>query len=1099
MAQMIVAALGVTGTAAVVAELAVGVGLSVLGQRLIASSNRQSIEVNTTVTTTGATTPQSLILGRARTRGHFVCPHYATGSGARYRVQVIQLSSVPVTDLVGLSVAGVYYDFSTFVADSSGQNRGMTPASGDAAGKFFIRFHDGHQTVADAYLVANFASHPERPWASTAVGVGNAYVVLTFADLQFWGSEPETWFVVDGVQLVDPRTGAAAWSRNPVIMAYNVFRGLTFADGFVYGLDLDADRLPAANWHAAIAAADSAGLTAGIEVHIATAENGGTYPLDLIDDLLAAADCQVADVAGSWIVAQGGPELPVATLTDGHIVSDQSETIWPVQNILSVANAVRVTFTDPDAGWEMTEAPVKYDQDQIAVDRRTRMGEVRLPAVQSVEQAQALGAAWLRDAARRRRQAVPVGPLHSWLRPLDVIAYQSPNNGYAAKLFQVSEIAIDPETLAARLSLREVDPSDWVLQSGDIIARPAVSINPAPIAVGGFPGLEVSSLVPVGAGLSGPVIRCAWTTTDAEFRFVELSVRRSGSSDVSRSELVAAGDGVTTIAGGLDYGTVYQVRARGLSSDTSWTAWKNVTTPAGGLSSTDLGAELEQRIGDVEQTATDAVAQAVSALSMAGEVGNHLSETSLLTPAVDGTGRVAGIRAVVYVDGFGSQSSLLEMIGDNVIALGTLSVNRLSVGIGGNLAFNADLMAGLLHWELVTSGAAGSETTVVVLSPGAAWGSTTGHVVEMIQSGASATGLATMRNVPVDADGQYVDGPHFAAEPGDRFEISVQASTRQCGGNLRVRWFDAGGIVIGSSVQVATIADNVPSHEYDADHWPRYGGFTVAPVGAVAGSIMVRKTGTSSGTSSAMNWHRVTVRKVHDAATGFGEWQPGGATLITGRQIVTGAITAEHLDVISLSAAGLATFGGALQSLDFVAGVSGWRIGADGTFEVADLIDRSSLTDGAVSDVWTMSAAGPFYYANGGSVVAGPIQITPDRAAEIRLLGVEADLKAVTGMYGTAFAGRVTIERRMQRGGVWGAWSTVATISATGAAGAGYVPADAAVFLSGVGTLMELRAVMAVDTGSGESNLSGADRDQQRAALPSLVQNIAVLVQRIMK
>lgn len=50
--------------------------------------------------------------------------------------------------------------------------------------------------------------------------------------------------------------------------------------------------------------------------------------------------------------------------------------------------------------------------------------------------------------------------------------------------------------------------------------------------------------------------------------------------------------------------------------------------------------------------------------------------------------------------------------------------------------------------------------------------------------------------------------------------------------------------------------------------------------------------------------------------------------------------------------AGMASFGGTLESDDFVDGVSGWQITQDGDAQFNSLIDRSDLQNGAVSDVW---------------------------------------------------------------------------------------------------------------------------------------------------
>lgn len=75
---------------------------------------------------------------------------------------------------------------------------------------------------------------------------------------------------------------------------------------------------------------------------------------------------------------------------------------------------------------------------------------------------------------------------------------------------------------------------------------------------------------------------------------------------------------------------------------------------------------------------------------------------------------------------------------------------------------------------------------------------------------------------------------------------------------------------------------------------------------------------------------------------------------IDGSLIVDGSITTAHLSTASFQTDGLAVFGGALQSSNYVAGQSGWRIDHDGSMEVNQLLDRSAMAANFFPNRWVI-------------------------------------------------------------------------------------------------------------------------------------------------
>ena len=130
---------------------------------------------------------------------------------------------------------------------------GPTLTRSNYVGFAWCRFKDGSQTVVDPMLLDKYGSAGARPWEATMVGRGVAYAVMTYLwrdSPQIWDGRPTEKFVVKGIRLYDPRKDTTAggsgahrygttstheWSDNPVVMIYNLLRGIQIRGGHVYG------------------------------------------------------------------------------------------------------------------------------------------------------------------------------------------------------------------------------------------------------------------------------------------------------------------------------------------------------------------------------------------------------------------------------------------------------------------------------------------------------------------------------------------------------------------------------------------------------------------------------------------------------------------------------------------------------------------------------------------------------------------------------------------------------------------------------------------------------------------------------------------------
>ncbi|MBU0368038.1 hypothetical protein, partial [Acinetobacter baumannii] len=135
----------------------------------------------------GGTVPQRLIFGTYATAGQMVCPpmvYQTDGNPNEWLVYVISLADKPVTALGRIFVDGQALTIDgNPAASANGDAMGATVQATEQSNlreKIFIRFHNGRQTAADAYLRRVFATYPERPWTADMIGTGVAYAVVTF-------------------------------------------------------------------------------------------------------------------------------------------------------------------------------------------------------------------------------------------------------------------------------------------------------------------------------------------------------------------------------------------------------------------------------------------------------------------------------------------------------------------------------------------------------------------------------------------------------------------------------------------------------------------------------------------------------------------------------------------------------------------------------------------------------------------------------------------------------------------------------------------------------------------------------------------------------
>lgn len=612
-------------TTTVVGRLLVSVGASLLLQALAPKPKISDPGIRTSTTQSGGQTSEAFILGTYATGGTLIAPPMSHGTAGQtpnaYLTYVIELSSVPGCSLEGLIIDDEAVTFGGTPDPSFG-----LPVGGRYAGFAWVKFYDGTQTAADPMLLARYGGYPLRPWTADMVGTGTCYAIMTFRySREVWSGLPRVRFVLGGIPLYDPRldttvggSGPQRWndrttwtrSSNPMVQAYNLLRGVALPDGSVYGGGFAASDLPLAQWFAAMNECDAAvddgngGTEAqfrtGFEVRVAEDE-----PADVLAELLKASAAQITDVAGVWKVRVGPPGLPVLAVADSDVVGSEPEDFAPFPGLDATYNAVHASYPEPSSLWETRDAPPRYNAAWEIEDQGRRLvADLALPACPYGAQVQRLMRAYIEDERRFRRHGLTLPPEAMVLEPLDAVAWTSARNGYAAKIFEVTEITADLVTGLQRIGLRERDAADFSYPPGTIqpsAPPPPGTPDPPAQAVPGF-AVAGTSVLDQSGTVRGPALRLSWSASEAaDVEQLRWEVRPLGQAFVvSGTTAVAAGEVVVTE--GIVRAGAYEARAQLIAPrPTDWTPWLPATAPnvgvlalfGGDLQSTNYDAGLQ--------------------------------------------------------------------------------------------------------------------------------------------------------------------------------------------------------------------------------------------------------------------------------------------------------------------------------------------------------------------------------------------------------------------------------------------------------------------------------------------------------------------------
>ncbi|MBZ9653554.1 phage tail protein [Phyllobacterium lublinensis] len=621
------------GLSAALLKAVVGIGLSYAAQALAGKKPEAArFSVNGTVQS-GGDVARSIILGHTTTAGSLV---YANSWGESnktpnaYFTQVIALSDVPITGITQLWVNGEPVTINT--ADSSYiMGYPITQYATSKGNHLWIRFHDGTQTTADPFLTGTVSSGT-HPWEATRVGHGVAYAIVTSQiNQELFTGFPQFKFEVQGARLYDPSRdtsvgGAgsqrfdnpATWGGDgddlPAVQIYNLLRGITYANTWLYGLQgLAVARVPAADWIAQInkCRADIAGPSGPEPTYYTGGEiEVGAQIAEAIEAILTGCQGKLSEAGGVYKVRVGSPSSAVFAFSDADILSTEEQEFTPFFGLADTINGISATYPEPAEAWNTKTAPALYNTTYEAQDGNRRlMADVQMDMVYRASQVQRLMKSALAEARRARRHTLVLGPAAWPLEPGDVIVWNSTRNGYEDKLFRVDGVA-DRGNLDVMIDITEVDPSDYDWdQETDYtppIFGPVGPVRPQPQPIVDW-AADPAVVLDNNGSPRRPAILLTWDGAQPDVIGVEFEVRLASSLvTVYQGSTRQPTVGSIIISQGLLPNTLYGVRGRyipGTPRPVEWSAWLNVTTPNVLLGSEDIYVddivdEVNEQIGE---------------------------------------------------------------------------------------------------------------------------------------------------------------------------------------------------------------------------------------------------------------------------------------------------------------------------------------------------------------------------------------------------------------------------------------------------------------------------------------------------------------------
>ncbi len=261
----------------------------------------------------------------------------------------------------------------------------------------------------------------------------------------------------------------------------------------------------------------------------------------------------------------------------------------------------------------------------------------------------------------------------------------------------------------------------------------------------------------------------------------------------------------------------------------------------------------------------------------------------------------------------GSSGALLELIAandpsgavsvarieaQNILLVGSVGVEMLTVGLGRNLLANTRFRRGLSGWAYTETGLIADESGMSIRAPGETWSGAFFPTLMIEQNGNETSGSTYVQWF--DTVTQAGDtAPGVPVKPNDWIEVSANISAHRCDVTLHIVWFNAAGAELSVTVADAnaTVQNDLgPSDQPDL--WERPFFIAQAPANAAFASLRIVKGATGySGANSFLFVHKPQMAISHENATIASAYSEDGSTLIDGTGVITASLSAQYISL----------------------------------------------------------------------------------------------------------------------------------------------------------------------------------------------------------
>lgn len=423
--------------------LAAQVAVSLLGNLLMSPpSSTVSMEASY-----GVENNRWVIMGTLAEAGQHVYRN-ASGEGNRRISDVHVLSHFRITDILRFQYQDRWANFPA--VDGNGY--------GGVNGNLSFRLRRGTlDQVADPTLVAN--ANPAGRWTADHRLAGNTYVsTYNYLHHEDWQRPRDGVFEVKGAPLYDWRLdssvggdGPCRWddqdtwvyTDNPVIMMYNLCRGIYVNGRLLVGRGMPSYRLPLDRWTIAANICDETidGIPRYAAAIKAKSGTNATHKQNM-DLLLQACAASWFERALAYPIV-GANQAVVATITDEDLMRDEDFRYSQYRPTSQLINTIAASFSDPNNFYQSGDLAVRSYTEWIEADLQQLSATLKFDAVTRHQCADRLADIQFRANRHQANADICVNPKHLMVQPGDWIRWISTKEGID-KTFQITGKKLGP-------------------------------------------------------------------------------------------------------------------------------------------------------------------------------------------------------------------------------------------------------------------------------------------------------------------------------------------------------------------------------------------------------------------------------------------------------------------------------------------------------------------------------------------------------------------------------------------------------------------------------------------------------------------------------